>query len=82
MSEATVRAKFVVTKIAKETYQGGFGSTQITLEARGDSSLPEDKKFHEATPNGRLEMTVTNQSAIDNFRLVKSFILILYQQMN
>lgn len=72
--DAVVRAKFVVTEVQTREW-GHHKQTDITLEARGESSLPEDKRFHEATPQGKLTMTVTNPAALGHLKAGKIFYL-------
>jgi hypothetical protein len=67
----SVRAKFVVDSITK--FAGSYAN--IKLVARYDSSIPEDKRFAEATPNGAFEMTVTNPAVIEQMQPGKIFYL-------
>lgn len=60
----TVRAKFTVTAV-EPRWEGDEGpGRKIVLEPRYDDSIPEDQRFAQATPSGRLEMVVDNPSAI------------------
>lgn len=63
--DAVVRAKFVVTEVTE--YESG-GGKQIKLAPRYDSSLPEDKRFAEATPSGEMHMFVTNPHALEHLK--------------
>jgi hypothetical protein len=57
-----VRAKFVVTKITR--YENPNSAT-IELEPRYSKAVPEDQRFSEATPSGKLEMYVNNPKVIE-----------------
>ena len=61
-----IRGKFVVGHITH--YASGSPYVNVTLEARYDSKLPEDQRFAEATPNGKIEMTVTVPAVIETFK--------------
>jgi hypothetical protein len=61
--EAVVRAKFTVVEVTQ--YEHGLGKT-IKLQPRYDSSLPEDKRFSEASPSGEMSMYVTNPHALEH----------------
>lgn len=67
-----IRAKFVVTQVTK--YEGA-NDAHVVLEPRYDSKLPEDQRFAEATPCGRLEMQVTVPSVIEQFTPGRIFYL-------
>lgn len=60
----TVKAKFTVTQV---THYEGTGA-HITLEPRYDKTIPEDQRFHDATPTGKFEMYVSNRAVIDEMR--------------
>lgn len=64
-----IRGKFVVDRVTK--YQGNHA--HVVLDARYESSLPEDKRFAEATPNGKIEMLVTVPAVIEAFQPGKVF---------
>lgn len=64
-----VRAKFVVTQVTR--YEGGYA--QIELEPRYSKTIPEDQRFAEATPSGKLSMMVTNRAVIDVLQPGKVF---------
>ena len=65
-----IRGKFVtVDHVTKP--QGSFA--HVVFDARYDSKLPEDQRFAEATPNGKIEMTVTVPSVIEVFQPGKVF---------
>ncbi len=69
---ANVRAKFKVVAITNHDY--GNGKT-IKLSPCYDQSIPEDRRFAQATPSGELSMYVDNQAAIDALKLGKYFYL-------
>lgn len=56
----TIRAKFAVTC---HTRHAG-GSETVTLEPRYDESIPEDQRFYQYTPYGKLEMSLNNPLAL------------------
>jgi hypothetical protein len=64
-----IRGKFVVDHVVN--HQGNYA--HVVLDARYDSSLPEDQRFAEATPNGKIEMSVTVPSVIEAFQPGKVF---------
>lgn len=64
-----IRAKFTVTQVTH--YDGG--NAFITLEPRYDTSIPEDQRFHEATPSGKFEMYVTNKDVVQRMTPGKVF---------
>lgn len=68
----TIRAKFEVTSI--ERFSWG-DQVLIKLQPRYDESIPEDRRFEEATPSGNLDMHVSNPAAIEVFKLGKTFYL-------
>lgn len=58
-----VRAKLTVTGIA----DSDGGGKIVKLEAVYDESIPEDKRFSDATPYGQVELLVNNPAAVDKF---------------
>lgn len=64
-----IRGKFVVDHVTR--YPGNYA--QVVLDARYDSKLPEDQRFAEATPCGKIEMTVTVPAVIEAFQPGKVF---------
>lgn len=69
---ATVRAKFRVSSITQ--FDNGV-AREIKLSAQYDQSIPEDRRFSEATPSGSLTMYVNNPAAIAQFEIGKSYYL-------
>jgi hypothetical protein len=60
-----VRAKFVVQSV--KTW--GYGGREIvaTPVTGGPNEIPENQRFHKATPSGQLTMTVDNPPAAEVF---------------
>lgn len=65
-----VRAKFKFTGI-----QTGYSeySRELTFTAQYDETIPEDKRFAKASPNGTFKMTCDNPSANAQFELGKQY---------
>lgn len=64
-----IRAKFEVIE------RVGENQTTVILEPRYDESVPEDQRFSEATPWGKLEMFVNNPTAIQILQPGQKFYL-------
>jgi hypothetical protein len=58
-----VRGKFYVESITK--YKDNYAS--VVMQARSENTIPEDQKYAEATPSGKLEMTITVPAVIEFF---------------
>lgn len=67
----SVRAKFQVQKITQISWQPN--AREITLAPMYDTSIPEDRRFSDATPNGSFTMYVNNPTAVDELELGKFF---------
>jgi hypothetical protein len=70
----TVRAKFYVTSIQHHHVHRAPGSGAMCAEVKmapvyGD----ENKPWSEATPQGQIQMTITNPTAIEAFELGKAY---------
>lgn len=65
-----VRAKFTVTEV--HSFHYGTSKKHI-LTPVYDSSIPEDRRFAQATPSGRIEMYVDNPPASDELAIGKTF---------
>lgn len=66
---SNTRAKFVVEQITKKR---GYEGAQIELvPVMGGSE--ENKSFWEYTPNGSINLTITNPKAIEVFQLGKEY---------
>lgn len=62
----TVRAKFTVTGLKQSSYGKGSPTYKtVVLTPQYDTSIPEDRRFFDATPNGTFEMAINNPAAID-----------------
>lgn len=61
----TVRAKLVLT----ESTDLHWGGKRLKFEARYDSSIPEDQRFQQATPNASAEFLIDNPSALAQFKI-------------
>ncbi len=68
-----VRAKFVVQSV--KTYAYGGKEIEFSAVTGGVNEIPENQRFHKATPSGSLKMTVDNPPAADFFVVGKSFYL-------
>lgn len=66
-----VRAKFMVTEIRQHSY-GGDARTVI-LAPQYDTSIPEDQRYAQATPSGRIEMYIDNPPALAALPIGKAF---------
>jgi hypothetical protein len=64
-----IRGKFVVDHVTR--WRGNHA--QVVLDARYDSKLPEDQRFAEATPSGKIEISVTVPAVIEAFQVGKVF---------
>lgn len=67
----SVRAKFQVQKITHVSWQPN--AREITLAPMYDTSIPEDKRFSDATPSGEFKMYVNNPAAVEQLELGKFF---------
>lgn len=75
MTVQKVKAKFFVSEVKHLFTQGGGDSVVATVKLQpcfgshpgGDSE--ENKSFSKWTPQGSIEMTITNPAAIDFFEL-------------
>lgn len=63
-----IRAKFTVTSV---TDYGGY--KVVNLEPRYDDRIPEDARFYSATSTGKMEMTINNPAAADQFQPGRAF---------
>ncbi len=67
-----VRAKFRVVAVTQ--YDAGPART-IKLMPQYDETIPEDKRFAQATPTGELTMYVNNPMAVELLTIGKFFYL-------
>lgn len=68
-----VRAKFRVDEIRTHAWNNGAGAKTVVLVPSYDQSIPEDRRFYDATPTGRFEMLVNNPAALDQLALGQYF---------
>lgn len=61
-----IRAKFEVISVENGT---------VTMEPRYDETIPEDQRFNEATPWGKLEMSINNPLALEQLKPGRAFYL-------
>lgn len=64
-----IRAKFEVVDLLGEE------KSTVVLEPRYDETLPEDQRFCDATPWGKLEMFVNNPAALEQLQIGRKFYL-------
>lgn len=64
-----VRAKLRLASVTKTVWGGTF----LKFEAQYDDSIPEDRRFQKATPNGMVELQVDNPAALAQFELGDSY---------
>jgi hypothetical protein len=71
----SVQAKFYVERVEHvHTGQPNQVCANVTMKpVYGDS--PENKTWSKYTPNGKLEMTVTNPGAIDQLEVGRAYFL-------
>lgn len=66
-----VRGKFKVITITENVYMPT--SKTVVLQCEYDQSIPEDQRFFDATPSGRIEMQINNPAAVEALKLGGSF---------
>jgi len=71
--KVNVRAKFKVVSVTQHTDY--VAARTIKLAPVYDESIPEDRRFAQATPSGELTMYVNNPAAIEALPLGKFFYL-------
>lgn len=71
----TVRAKFRVDSVNRLSWERGKTNAAVVVMSPVYSNDPnsENKAFWEATPNGKIEMTINNLAAFDQFQPGDSF---------
>ena len=67
----TVTAKFVCNSV---TDYGNYRRIELSPVFSSDKSSP-NYSWSQATPSGKLEMTITNPGAFEQFAVGKSFLL-------
>jgi len=68
-----VRAKFKVVSITE--HDGNSAARTIKLEPRYDETIPEDRRFAQATPTGEMSIYVNNPAAVEYLTLGRLFYL-------
>ena len=66
-----VRAKFYVAEISRKAYNPRQATVVLQAVSRGDGNA----QWSEATPSGRLEMSITNERAVDALVLGQEYYL-------
>jgi len=66
-----VRGKFKLHEVT-QTAWGGDGRTLVFM-AEYDPDSPEDQSYSKATPTGRIQITVDNPAALEQFELGKAY---------
>lgn len=69
----SVRAKFQVTSVKAKAFARNPNTKEITLTPQYDTSIPEDRRFAQATPSGTFTMQVDNPAAAEQLELGKFF---------
>jgi hypothetical protein len=73
----TVRAKFFVSTIKHVGTPGSEPCAMVELSpvygSYGDGKDEENKTWSKYTPQGKIEMTITNQGAIDQFLIGRPY---------
>jgi hypothetical protein len=64
----TVRCKFQVSGIKRFGWDKGR-SAEVELTTVYDSSIPEDQRFSDATPSGKLAFICNNPKALEQLEL-------------
>jgi hypothetical protein len=71
--ESMIRAKFRVMSIIE--HADNASARTIKMMPYYDDSIPEDRRFSQATPSGELSMYVNNPAAIAELRIGRQFYL-------
>ena len=66
-----VRAKMTLTEMTSTSYSPA--TKRVKFYCQYDPSLPEDRRFSQATPSGEMTMNVDNPAAIANLTLGQSY---------
>jgi len=71
-----VRAKFkFVEKTEIRNSPSSPSNTKVVFRAEYDETIPEDRRFARATPNGTFEMWVDNSDALAQLELGRQYYL-------
>lgn len=66
-----IRAKFRVVSVTSHHWNPT--AKTVRLQAEYDQTIPEDRRFYDATPTGYFEMLINNPAASDRLELGKAF---------
>jgi len=66
-----VRAKFKVSEIRQHAWHPT--ARTVVLEPQYDATIPEDRRYAQATPTGRFEMFVDNPAALAQLPIGQMF---------
>lgn len=69
----SVRAKFTVCEVRHHSWSEE--ARTVVLRPQYDQSIPEDRRFSDATPSGELTMLVNNPAAVAQLGVGKAFYL-------
>ena len=70
----SVRAKLMLTSKTESKWSEGCPAyVSLKFTAQYDDTIPEDRRFARATPQGAFEMQVDNPAALARFELGKSY---------
>lgn len=69
------RAKMILDSVIQHYWAPNVRT--FKFQCQYDDSIPEDQRFHAATPSGTMEMLVTNTAVIDSFKLGQAYYLTL-----
>jgi hypothetical protein len=62
-----VRAKFQLQEVTQNCWSPS--GRKLVFSPLYDTSIPEDRRFAQATPSGRFEMQVDNPAALEKFQI-------------
>jgi len=68
-----IRAKFRVLSVTEDVYNAA--ARTIKLAPQYDQSIPEDRRFAQATPTGEMSIYVNNPAAVEELKIGKYFYL-------
>lgn len=71
----TVQAKFWVSEIKHHGAYRGQGDEAATIEMKPVFGEGDNADWSKYTPSGKIEMTVTNPAAIEQFELGEEYLL-------
>lgn len=68
---ATTRCKLVLDQ--KTEFRWNPNSRELVFNAQYDDSIPEDRRFQQATPTATFTMVVDNPAIVESFKVGMSF---------